>query len=331
MGALLWFVVIFCSLVGTYQDGNGLVRSGAHKRENTGKKSDSKADVQAKHECTGLMAMKLAETGSTWFATLLQNTPAYTIKKEIFTSKDNNIPVATRERGMRSYLMCDPKLHAKTPVVGFTINPKNNVGIRWADLVTSTTEMANIYVVRWHRSNIVKTAMSIYRKTETKCNGAHVNNIMAGNNMDDEMVQCLQAPASVDVHKLIGNIAHQARFYKELDNAFIQASSQLNASHSLTMYYEDMQEDEAREMGKLATFLGNPLYYKRPRDGTVKKTSNNLRDVVTNFDDVVKGLQGLNVPTSLKCPLVDMFTAVGFEKYVDCDYPGLGEFLAKKE
>lgn len=327
----LYFAIFCCLWTGTHQDKKGYVRLGSQTSDMPDEKSDNKAGIRPEHGCRSLLVMKLAETGSTWFASLLQNTQAYTVKKEIYTSKDQRIPVVERERVMESYLNCEPKLHVRTPVVGFTVNPKNNPDVHWAELVKSVKH-GKTYVVRWHRSNVVKTAISAYRKSHMNCGGNekshNMNNIMIeGSGMDEGYVECLRAPTIVDFKGFVKTVAHQAGFYSELEKAFIQASSQLDASKSLTMYYEDMEEDEGRQMRKLAEFLGNALYYKAPKDGTAKKTSNDLRDAITNYNELLKGVYDLNVPASLKCPLVDMFTSVGFEKYIDCDYAGLRRFL----
>ena len=274
--------------------------------------------AEAKNQnCTGLMALKLAETGSTWFANLLLTTKAYEIEEEIYTRTHADISIPHKESKLLSVLRCQHfSGNGKHPVHGFTINPKNNVGINWGQIV----RVAQPHVVTWRRSNIVKTAVSIYRKgPEHICGGR------ANIRHDDK---CIYEKTKVSFPTLLEKLHTQAHYYGELDHASDEATRYANGLN-ISLYYEAMQQNEDRELKKLATFLGDPSYSetrKRPVS-VIKKTSDDLRDVITNFDEVAKGLEDLHVPASLNCPLVSMFKETGFKVFEGCNHTGLSAFL----
>ena len=276
------------------------------------------APAAESRRCTGLMALKLAETGSTWFASLLEATPAYKIEEEIYTggSRDSDVPISKKEKTLKKVLSCD-FLHSQRDVQGFTINPKNSIGVDWAAVVRAT----NAYVVTWKRSNLIKTVVSLYRKSVQQVCGGGAN-IRDGNN-----VSCVNEKVKIDIDKFVVRLQKQAHFYAELGKASFEASNAANG-RNISMYYEDMQTDQQREMDKLAEFLGNTNYsHKHVVSHVVKKTSDDLKDIIINYDNVVKGLTKLNIPVSLNCPLVDMFRETEFKVFYGCDHEGLAKYL----
>ena len=268
-----------------------------------------------KQKCTGLMALKRAETGSTWFAELLQTTKAYEVEKEIYTRAHADISISHKESKLLSVLQCK-HFDGKHPVHGFTINPNNNPGINWGQIV----RVAQPHVVTWRRSNVVKTTISAYRKsTEHVC--GHVNNIRHDDN-------CTHKTMNLPFPTLMDKMLIQVQAYAKLDYGSDEATRYANGLN-MSLYYEAMQQNEDRELKKLATFLGDPSYSetrKRPVS-VIKKTSDDLRDVITNFDEVAKGLEDLHVPASLNCPLVSMFKETGFKVFEGCNHTGLSAFL----
>ena len=261
------------------------------------------------------MALKLAETGSTWFASLLAATPSYKIEEEIYTKRHSDISLAHKTDKLISVLSCSYFSDSRRPVHGFTINPKNNMGIDWSHVVKASK--ANVVI--WRRSNIVKTAVSIYRKSvQHLCDGKA--NLRHDSSCVDEKVR-------VDVTKYLEKVHTQAHYYAELEKAARMATTSADG-RNISIFYEDMQDNQQREMDRLAVLLGNASYSgKQVHADTVKKTTDDLKDIIVNFDEVLVGLEKLQVPAKLNCPLVEMLQQTGFKVYHGCDYEGLAVYL----
>lgn len=263
--------------------------------------------------CTGLMVFKLAETGSTWFASLLQATPSYEIEEEIFTSAHADISGPDKTKKLKSVLNCET---SKKPVQGFTINPKNNMGINWGHVAKATKAR----VVTWRRSNVVKTTVSVYRKS--------VQHVCDGKMNIKHNSSCVDKKVKLDADVFLKQLYQQTRFYVELDKSSIIASRNADG-RNMSMYYEDMQEDQQREMDRLASFLGDISYsVKNVHGSTIKKTRDDLRDIIVNFDNILTELVSLKVPKVLNCPLAEMFQETAFKVYYGCNYEGLSTFLS---
>jgi len=269
------------------------------------------------HTCSSFIAFKLAETGSTWFASLLKGTPAYWLKEEMYTGKDKNVPDLIKRREIGKVLNCEA--HPSSAVNGLTINPKNNPDVDWGAIIDDAPHSA---IVKWSRSNVVKTVMSMVRKNLGVCGSK--NNIRGSTNVD-----CINEKKKFDVKQVMHYFVAISSYTSALDKAFDQAR-QHHTDRSIVIYYEGMQEHEEREMGRLATMLGRSTF-STPKSNVIKKTSDDLRDVIINYEEVLDFLVSLKVPVDYNCPIVDMFTTTAFKIFVGCNYDKLTSYLAAKQ
>lgn len=265
--------------------------------------------------CTGVAVLKLAETGSTWFFSLLDANHNYKFEKEIYTRDDIHIAVSKKEKVLKSVLSCN-HFNSHRPVQGFTINAKNSPGLNWTAVIDET----NGYVITWRRSNLIKTCVSIYRKA--------VQHVCGGqNNVHKDSLSCINEKFTLHLDRFIETIVSQAGYYARLEEAS-DAACRGTKGRNMTVFYEDMQADQQREMEKVANFFGNRNYSKQQGNAdTVKKTSDNLKDLVLNYDEVIAALKQLKVPLKLNCPLVTMFTDAGYRHFDECHYEGLHHYL----
>ena len=234
---------------------------------------------------TSLLGLKLAATGSTWWYETLISVEGVHLKEELFT-KHSHEPPAHRTAAMIKNLACP-----KGVVCGFTINPKNNPGVDWAGVGAAAG-----CVVKWDRTNIVKTVVSAVRKrAQGVCDGA--NNVKS-----KKKAACgneSHAFDVADVEELLALEAHYA-----LEFAADVAAARALARCYVEMTYEDLQRDEAGELERLFIgALGRPRVTRAAhyKPQVVKKTSDDVRDVMTNFDEIAAYLAALGVED--RCPL----------------------------
>mmetsp|Transcript_22197 Transcript_22197/g.71552 ORF Transcript_22197/g.71552 Transcript_22197/m.71552 type:complete len:186 (+) Transcript_22197:822-1379(+) len=138
-------------------------------------------------------------------------------------------------------------------------------------------------------------------------------------------------------------------FLKEIERAaqyrvaYLDAAAEEVKNSSVPVFdlsYEDLMTNETKYMTDLFAFFGFPNLLdrhsvrKRARSTTnargdvQKKTPNDLRRVISNYDAVVRKLKRLdalvNVPS---CKLVDMFKDTGTRSFPDCDVKALASAM----
>ncbi|KAJ1454689.1 hypothetical protein M885DRAFT_587979 [Pelagophyceae sp. CCMP2097] len=259
--------------------------------------------------CVPFMGIKLAATGSTWWAEQLNKQRSVDITEEIFTSNSRE-SARRRQELMLKKLRCG----GDAAVKGFTINPKNSPGVHWAAVASS----AGVKVVKYTRTNLVKVAVSMIRKKMNICNGKpNVHNVNSS---------CGEEKKKFDMKDLRSYLLTYATNVWELEAA---ASAAATVAKVYTMTYEELQMDEYAAMKKLFTFLGRPdLVKPAPKSALLKKTTDDLRDVIINFKEVETFFASLGVA---ECPLLQMLHATEPAVFLKCDYAKVVDAIKKNQ
>lgn len=265
--------------------------------------------------CVHFMGLKLASTGSTWWCEQLNKQQQTRIKEELFTSSSRESP-KRREQGMASAMSCDG---GAARVRGFTISPANSAGVSWLDVARSQPD---VRVVKWVRTNIVKVAVSMTRKNKLNVCGGKSNLAKAkGESSGCGAVRLALKPSDVRHY-----LAKHVGVSLELDAAVAATRARVHV-----MVYEDMQRDARAAMRALYAFLGAPelVAAAEPPTKVYKKTPDDLRDTVENFDAVEALLAGLPV-TAAACPLREMLHATGPTAFPRCDLTVVQQALSRR-
>ena len=231
------------------------------------------------------------------------------IKQEIFTSQSPQ-SVPSRQADMLKKLRCG----GGAAVKGFTINPKNSPGVHWATVASS----AGVKVVKYTRTNVAKLVVSINRKMMKVCDGKpNVHNV----NSD-----CGDEKKKFDIKLLQDNLLTHTNNLAELEAATNAAAT---VASVYTMTYEELQIDENAAMMRLFTFLGRPdLVKPQPKTKLLKKTTDDLRDVIINFQEVENYFASLRLSVE-ECPLVAMLRATEPTVFPQCDYAKVADTIKK--
>jgi len=309
----------------------------AHLRSSGGKQKRKKKD------CARVMVLKLAASGSTWMWQQLAMQRRTHVIEELFTSS-TTLSAAKREAVMRKRLKCKDDGEVR----GFTISPKNSKGVRWDDV--ATTAQGDVKVVRYMRSNFVKMAISMFRKNEQEvCDGKP--NIHHASD-------CGKETTALPIDALRGWLLRALGYRVEYLDKAIETIQRRDVD-VFDLYYEDLMANKTKSLLDLFTFFGRPdllsvetktkstsstgggkKYDEEGHEnnndnattaattpavgGVQKKTSNNLRDVISNYDDVLTDLIHLDTLYDVpSCSLAAMFVDRGTRAFPDCDVAAL--------
>ena len=273
------------------------------------KKSRVVSSIKKPRKASGtpIVGMKLAETGSTWWWETLMSVPGTNIVKELIRKTSPSTP---SKRTAEMIRRLDARECAPNTVCGFTINPKNSPGVDWKRVGATAG-----CVVAWRRTNLVKTVVSGMRKmTFGVCH--HVNNVDA--KTSGEMASCGKETEAFPVEVFETKLMSQALFALDLDGAV--AAAKRRAKCSVDMTYEDLQRDEDGELERLfvgALGFSSPLK-RHFKTITAKKTSDDIRDVMTNFKEIASYLAALGVEDA--CSLSAMLNETAYVAFPHCDY-----------
>ncbi len=257
-----------------------------------------------------LMIFKLPSTGSTFFTELLQNTPHVWIAKELLTGADAAKSSQWLSAQMQNALTRPTRNHnlgvepgIKAPhVIGFTVCP---VVLPNADFKAAVDQLSaprnQMRVAALVRSNSVKHAVGIYRAAQLRAK-CHSNNVRAGSCALDSTRLDMSVP----------------EFQQHLRTAVLHTHAMLGAAYS-TCYpvyevvYEDLQRSPESTLRGLFEFLGLPFTGPSMTGASTKKfTSDNLRDILMNYDAISTFLE-----RRAPC-LLPQLRATGPESFAHC-------------
>ena len=172
----------------------------------------------------------------------------------------------------------------KKLVVGITMSPLSSLDLDYHAVLTQTSAKLVLYI----RTNVVKFAAAMIRGTlvTRNCHGAH--NIKKGS-VCEAKVSSEQA-TNYSVVQIVQSI----------ENAISRNSLLLDIAHNATspstrfhmVVYERLQIDRSGELQALKEFLGiqwrgDEEEKVKESDSTMKTTSEDLRNVFTNFDGLL--------------------------------------------
>jgi hypothetical protein len=108
-------------------------------------------DARGGEHGTSMLGLKLASTGSTWWAHEIKAQRGIVVEEELFTSGSHLSPKTREDKMVKRLARCDGG-----GACGFTISPKNSPGVDWRRVGRAAG-----CVVAWERSNLAKTVVSI--------------------------------------------------------------------------------------------------------------------------------------------------------------------------
>ena len=278
---------------------------------------------------TRVVVLKVPHSGSTWFAALLNRFPRSYVKEESITkTTSNNVsPFAIREHVGTSLIRPTDKMvasrngkHAFSPraknfdcggcelaLLGLTMCPMRSEppydfpqGVT-AAIFHQTIKFKTIF---WARTNVVKMSFaSNGSKNRTK---AFVK----------EEPSC---------HTFARTVGYKIAQLRSLD-ALYEQRRKVDPALVLKVRYESMQLDEAGTLATVARFLGVDAPRRFLKSSTAvgeKRASDDLRDVVENYDEIRKWLAPKGVLAS-QC-LLEMLEVRGPRVFEPCPAPELVE------
>lgn len=186
------------------------------------------------------------------------------------------------------------------------------------------------------RTNLVKMAISMYRKNEQKVCGGKAK-VHRGENPD-----CINEMTALP----LGNLMHWLQKACDTRIEYLdKAADQIAAVHVpvLDVFYEDLMADGKGTLNGMFDYffdhddddenddegpsLAHDLRLKRTAT-SLKRTSNDLRTVISNYDAVLTSLQDLDDVLNISsCRLATMFADNGTLAFPDCDVPALARGL----
>lgn len=277
---------------------------------------------------TRVVVLKMPHSGSTWFAALLNRFPRTFVREESITkTRSNNVnPEAIRRHVGTSLARPTDKMvasrngkHAYSPrakhfdcggcelaVLGLTMCPmKSEAPYDFPAGVTAAVFRQTIpfKTIFWARTNVVKM-------------------VFASNGSKDRKGKFVRSRPPCD--EFARTLGYKAAQLRSLD-ALYDERRRVDASRVLKVRYEALQANEKGTLGRVARFLGveERQLLKAATFVGEKRTSEDLRDVVANYNELHTWLAPGGVLAS-PC-LLRMLEAPAPAVFALCPLPALVE------
>ena len=261
---------------------------------------------ESQSKTTFFVMLKLATSGSTWIGDLLTETKGVTMKPEIITgSRGHRMSVASILFKLKSYFKAEsrttPRNSGSRSLVGFSVNAKNMGSINFPSFAVENRAR----LVVWIRSNIVSHAVGVIR-AKMLHELCHTNNVKLG-----QAKKCaLQDHETIKLDDFWENLRaasfrHAIHMGMAYQNWGLLGTSQKNGEGKLdkeeapcnssppifNMFYEEMLADKNGALQRLFDWFGYPELLgadekNAPADKTVKSTPADLRNLISNFDEL---------------------------------------------
>ncbi|KAH8073278.1 hypothetical protein JL721_3265 [Aureococcus anophagefferens] len=243
-----------------------------------------------------MLGLKLASSGSTWWAHELKAQRGIVVEEELFTSTSHLSPKKREDKMVERLARCDGG-----GACGFTISPKNSPGVDWRRVGRAAG-----CVVAWERSNLAKTVVSGSACSASAAEAEHPPG--------SKKADCANATAVFRVDDVEALLIEQLEWRVDFEAAVAEAVR--DTPCFLRMRYEDFQRNETAELRRLrcALGLGAPDRKDRPVD-VAKKTSDDLRDVIENYAEIEAYAAAVEAAAPA-CPLAAMLRSTGFARRV---------------
>ena len=270
-------------------------------------------------KATPLVVLKLPRSGSSWLTGELNEIPSVFVSKEIVQRGDRSAfsvdameehfvralqtPTgklsSTRDylptgRFFEDYLLHKSlKVLKKMRVVGFTVNPEHCKDVQWQRVHQAVPGMRMVALIR---SNVVKSALSGFRGKQTMalCGSSNLRFSAAYKNCT--------LPAMVDWS--VGDFFREVASWQQRYDDFGRVLQRIRTSEHVaveSVYYEDLQLDLGQALTHMfqsiglspaaAAELGASRASSPPQSGWLKRSSEDLRDILTNFAEIEQTLQ----------------------------------------
>ena len=262
---------------------------------------------ESQSKTTFFVMLKLATSGSTWIGDLLTETKGVTMTPEIITgSRGHRMSVASILFKLKSYFKAESRTTPRNSagsrsLVGFSVNAKNMGSINFPSFAVETRAR----LVVWIRSNIVSHAVGVIR-AKMLHELCHTNNVRLG-----QAKKCaLQDHETIKLDDFWENLRaasfrHAIHMGMAYQNWGLLGTSQKNGEGKLdkeeapcnssppifNMFYEEMLADKNGALQRLFDWFGYPELLgadekNAPADKTVKSTPADLRNLISNFDEL---------------------------------------------
>jgi LPS sulfotransferase NodH len=231
---------------------------------------------------TRFVVLSAPRTGSNWLCTLLDSHPDILCHHELFNPKgihyalglrDGSFSLGTKEERDRDPLGLLARAfatHLGHGAVGFKINWSQDA--RVFDAVLRDVEVKKILTVRRNR---IKTFVSELIAEQTGQWESYIHRSPRGD------VKSLR----VDREALAEHIGRNERYYADL-------RERLRATERpyIEVAYEDLESDE--EHARILGFLGVAPPTSRLEAATFKRNPSNLKDLISNYEELASALAG---------------------------------------
>jgi len=236
----------------------------------------------------GLIVFKRGGSGSTWFDSLLGNHPSVDFRHEAHHSvfAPFHGPEKATQR-MRNFLKGGKKCRSEQGYCGFSISPtKHAKDVDWSELIRVTGASIVVFV----RTNVIKRLLGLERKSLVH---ALPKRCRRGSSYKPEMKDDPACAMNTSVELGFGRImdgTDEANFLQAWD--LIETALSTGGPFQI-LSYEGMQQNLTSTFETLGSFSGWPLssFDWASHVRHAKVTSEDLRESVSNYDEVEQWLQ----------------------------------------
>jgi LPS sulfotransferase NodH len=138
------------------------------------------------------------------------------------------------------------------------------------DAFAKVLQEMNTKILYMQRRNRIKAVISTIRSCQLKDRTGEYNLYKEGDSLP---------PSSINIK----DFAWELKFREELDLHLEKFIHKLGL-HTLPLYYENLLKNETDTLRSIYDFLGVP--FQATKGKAFKSTSNNLREVIVNFDEI---------------------------------------------
>lgn len=235
-------------------------------------------------------------SGSTVLAKMLSQNPGIHWLEEFFSlmsirSRETYNFTLDQMLDMANKAVADIGKRKPGVIVGYEIKLMNflqNPSCNLIDYLQATRDSARCTHIILRRRNVMRRIFSVYKAMHTK-----VYHIQAGSSAADDAKKTYQVdftnlfdPDTGQVAQTLPELIEKALAREEQVMANFR---KLGISYLELWYEDDIAEDPHAAYRKVCAYIGAP---EAAADVTLAKTGGNLRDEISNYDQVVKALNG---------------------------------------
>jgi len=221
--------------------------------------------------------LKLATSGSTWFASLLDECVGVEARPEVITGKGVGAPESTQVNSLRRALTF--KRDANTDVALATQNAKN---LPRPDVYRAVVDATDARLVVYQRTNLVKHAIGIWRGRQLEhAPGCATKNVKAARAKQVAACALPEANVTLPLGKFVESLVTAS-----YANGVLAGVASATGLEYYVVTYEGLMVDRRKELTGLFDYLGKPgVVYPRAKtkpDKYLKATGDDLRELLSS-------------------------------------------------